>query len=137
MATLTYDKHRVIEHRYRRNALPVIASDTIYGGAAVGDNGSGYARPLVAADPFLGFAICKADNSAGAAGAVKVELFTEGVIELSVAGVTGVGDVGDAVYASDDDTFTKTSTSNTKIGKILRFESGTKCMVQFDAFNQT
>jgi hypothetical protein len=132
MTTLAADKARDFvlgEHA----DLPVIASDIIYEGAAVGENGSGYFRPLVAADPFAGFALCKADNSAGAAGAVNVRVRTRGRAILSVTGVTAVTDEGSTVYASDDDTFTLTSTSNTAIGKVVRFISGTTVEVYFEA----
>jgi hypothetical protein len=37
------------------------------------------------------------------------------------------------VYASDDDTFTLTSTSNSKIGFVRRHISSTTCLVEFDA----
>jgi len=111
--------------------IPVIAADIIYEGAAVGDNASGYARPLVAADPFLGFAEAKADNSAGAAGDINVRVIERGKIEVSVTGVTGVGDVGSLVYMSDDDTFTLTSTSNSLVGKVVRYVSGTTVVVAF------
>lgn len=134
MATLAADKPRAYEGvAGNRNDLPVVASDIIFEGAAVGDNASGYARPLVAADPFYGFAIRKADNAAGAAGDVNVHLHSEGLIQVPVVGVTGVGDVGTSVYASDDDTFTLTSTSNTLIGKVWRHVSGTTCVVSFKA----
>ena len=67
---------------------PVIATDIIYQSAAVGENGSGYARPLNADDPFLGFAIATADNSTGEAGDITVTVRTEGRIRLTVAGAT-------------------------------------------------
>ena len=110
----------------------VIASDIIYEGAAVG-NSSGRARPLVAADSFLGFALRKADNSSGSAGDVSVRVAQQGVVELAITGVTGVGDLHSSVYASDDDTFTLTSTGNTSIGKVIRYISGTTCDVFFQA----
>lgn len=113
--------------------LPVVASDIIYEGAAVGENGSGYFRPLVAADVFAGFAERQADNSAGAAGAINVRVKPRGRVILSVAGVTAVTDEGSTVYASDDDTFTLTSTSNSAIGKIVRYISGTTVEVYFEA----
>ena len=48
-----------------RNEIPVIASDIIWEGAAVGVvTGTGHARPLAAGDRFVGFAEAKADNSA-------------------------------------------------------------------------
>lgn len=110
----------------------VIASDIIYEGAAVG-NSSGRARPLVAADSFMGFALRKADNSSGSAGDVSVRVAQQGVVELAITGVTGVGDLNSTVYASDDDTFTLTSTGNTSIGKVIRYISGTTCDVFFQA----
>lgn len=113
--------------------LPVIASDIIYAGAAVGENGSGYFRPLVAADPFAGFALLRADNSAGAAGAVNVHVRARGIAILNVTGVTAVTDEGSTVYASDDDTFTLTAGSNTAIGKIIRHISGTRVEVAFES----
>ena len=112
---------------------PVIASDIIFEGSAVGDNGSGYARPLAAADPFRGMAIEKVDNSSGAAGDKNVRVLERGKIEVPVTGVTGVGDVGSLVYMSDDDTWTLTSTSNSLVGKIVRFVSGTTSVVAFKA----
>lgn len=113
--------------------LPVIAADIIYEGAAVGENGSGYFRPLAAADPFAGFAQAPADNSAGAAGAVYVRVKTRGRVILPVTGVTAVTDEGTAVYASDDDTFTLTSSGNSAVGKITRYISGTTVEVYFEA----
>lgn len=132
MTTLAENKPRAYEMG-EYNELPVSASDIIYEGAAVGENGSGYFRPLVAADPFAGFAVDKADNSAGAAGAVNVKVKQEGFIELDVTGVTAVTDEGSTVYASDDDTFTLTSSGNSAIGKIVRYVSGTKVLVYFEA----
>lgn len=132
MTTLAADKSRAYELGDIQE-LPVVATDIIYEGAAVGDNASGYARPLVAADPFLGFAECKVDNSTGAAGDKSVRVRVRGQIVLAVTGVTGVGDVGEVVYASDDDTFTLTSTSNTAVGKVARYISGTTVVVAFEA----
>ena len=131
MATLAQDKPRAFGVG-EFNELPVIASDIIYEGAAVGDNGSGLARPLVAADPFLGFAKERCDNSAGVASARNVKVFERGKIELNVTGVASAADVGEAVYASDDDTFTLTSSGNSAIGKVAKWVSGTRCVVFFE-----
>ncbi len=114
------------------NSLPVIASDIIYEGAAVGENGSGYARPLVAGDPFCGFATRKADNSAGAAGDKRVEVRTAGLVQLSISPLA-ITDIGKDVYASDDDTFTLTQGSNTRIGSVRRWVSTGIGVIQFDA----
>lgn len=137
MATLSADKNRVIRADHDRvQQLPVIASDIIYQGAYVGDNASGYMRPLAAADPFRGIAAYnQADNSSGSAGDIRVQLITEGFLEIgTITGASGVGDVGSDVYASDDDTLTLTSTSNSLIGKIIEYRSETsKFIVHFKA----
>lgn len=135
MTTLAVDKARAYELGDIQE-LPMIASDIIYEGAAVGDNGSGLARPLVAQDPFLGFAESRADNSGGGASGKTVRVRTKGYVVLSVANVASADDVGTTVYASDDDTFTNSSTSTTPIGKVARWISGTTCVVYFEALPQ-
>jgi hypothetical protein len=135
MTTLATNKPRAYELG-EFNELPMIANDIIYEGAAVGDNGSGLARPLVAADPFMGFAQRKADNTGGAASAVKVMVRPKGLIEIPVTGAASADDQGVTVYASDDDTFTLTAGSNTAIGKVHRWVSGTTCVVYFEAVSQ-
>lgn len=133
MATQTAD----IPRSYQLGDLedyPVIASDIIYEGAAVGENGAGYARPLVAADPFLGFCIENADNSTGAAGDRLVKVKTRGKVVLTVTGASAItANDRPAVYAADDNAFTLTSTSNTKIGYVQRWVAGSQCVVEFDA----
>jgi hypothetical protein len=130
MTTLAADQQRAYELG-ERNDIGVIAADIIYEGAAVGDNASGYARPLVAGDPFLGFATETADNSAGAAGAKNVNLRTSGRVQLAI-GSLAITDLGKQVYASDDNTFTLTATSNSAIGRVVRFVSSGIGIVEFD-----
>tara|TARA_Y100000310_G_scaffold217283_1_gene218351 strand:- start:141 stop:572 length:432 start_codon:yes stop_codon:yes gene_type:complete len=137
MATLAADSQRVFESGIPPliNEVGVIASDIIFLGAAVGESSAtGTARPLVAGDNFLGFAEAKADNSAGAASDINVRVRQQGVITCDVVGVTAITDLGDDVYMSDDNVFTLTSTSNTKIGKLIRYNgSGTSCQVFFQS----
>lgn len=134
MTTLSVNKQIPIETG-DLNDLPVIAADIIYEGAAVGMS-SGYARPLVAGDSFAGIAQAKVDNSVGANGAKNVRVLEIGKMEVVVTGVTGVTNVGATVYASDDDTFTLSSTSNSPIGKIIRHVSSTTCVVAFQAVSR-
>lgn len=134
MTTLASNSPRVYDAQEEPsfNDLPVVASDIIYEGAAVGEN-AGNVRPLVAADAFKGFADRKVDNSSGAAGAKTCHLRQRGVITLSVTGVTGVSDEGSTVYATDDDTFTLTASGASAVGKVKRFVSGTTVEVYFEA----
>ncbi len=133
MATLAVDKLRSFFGEASPEEYPVIASDIIYRGAAVGENGSGYARPLVAADRFLGFAYQQADNSAGAAGAINVKVYTKGTIELPIASIAITANDRPVVYASDDDTFTLTASTNTPIGTVRRWVRTGVALVAFDA----
>jgi hypothetical protein len=117
------------------NDMPIIAADIIYEGAAVGIvKASGHVRPLVAGDKFVGFAESKCDNSAGAAAALYCRVRKTGRIQLSVSGAV-ITDVGQPVYASDDDTFVFTPTSNSFIGFVTRFISSGVVMVDFDIDN--
>src|SRR3990167_742490 len=131
MTTLAKDTPRDYELG-QINEFPVIATDIIYEGAAVGLNGSGYARPLTAGDKFLGFCEQLADNSTGAAGDKKVRVAVEGKIKLSISGLA-ITDVGKPVFASDDDTFTLTQSTNSFIGRVHRYESSGVGIVEFDA----
>lgn len=113
------------------NELPVKASSTIYEGSAVGAS-AGYARALVAADQFLGFALAKAVGGTSD-GDVRVNVRSAGRVQLTVT--AAVTDIGADVYASDDGTFTLTATSNSFVGKIHRWVSSTVSIVSFDTSN--
>lgn len=136
MTTLAADKNP--PRYYEEDAfqeMGVVASDIIYEGSAVGENGAGYARPLTSGDRFIGFCVDKVDNSSGSAGAKKVRLARKGKIQLTVTGASAVTDEGSAVYATDDDTFTLTA-GGTRIGHVVRWVTSTTCIVAFDADKQ-
>lgn len=116
-----------------RNEFPVIAADIIYEGAAVGlVDASGHARPLAAGDRFVGFAEAKSDNSAGAAAAINVRVIEGGVAQLSVTGAV-ITDVGQPVYASDDNAFSFSPVGGVFVGFVHRYVSAGVAMVRFDA----
>lgn len=111
---------------------PMIASDIIYEGAAVGlVIASGHARPLTSVDQFVGFAETKADNSAGSAADINIRVKKEGVVKLAVSGAV-ITDVGAPVYASDDNTFTFIKTGGVYIGKVIEFVASGYVMVAYD-----
>lgn len=115
------------------NSLPVKASWKVFEGAAVGiDAASGYARGLCAGDAFKGFAERTADNSAGSNGDVRVRVLTKGIVKLAIANAA-ITDVDKPVYASDDGTFTLTASTNSYVGKIVRWEATGVVLVAFDA----
>jgi hypothetical protein len=132
MATLAIDTPRT----YQLGDIeeyPVIAADIIYEGAAVGENASGYSRPLAAGDVFQGFAIENCDNAAGSAGDKTVKVRTRGRVVLPIASIAITANDRPAVYASDDDTFTLTASTNSLIGYVSRWVSTGVAVVEFDA----
>jgi hypothetical protein len=132
MTTLAANSPRILEGGHV-NEFPVIAADIVYEGAAVGlVAGTGHARPLAAADRFAGFAIQKADNSAGAAAATTVRVQESGKIQLSVSGAV-ITDVGQPVYATDDDNFVFSPVAGVFVGFVHRFVSSGVVVVDFDA----
>jgi len=133
MTTLAANKQRAYEIG-DRNDIPVVASDIIYEGAAVGIvAASGHARPLTESDRFVGFAIAKADNSAGAAAAINVEVSIRGEIQLSVTGAL-ITDLKQPIYAADDDSFQFSPTGGVFVGFVKRFVSAGIVVVEYDAF---
>lgn len=113
--------------------LDVIASDIIYEGAAVGDNASGYMRPLTSGDSFRGFAEKQVDNSSGSAGDKRVKVRRQGIVQLTVTGASARTDAGKPVFATDDNTFTMTNSGGSRIGTISKWISSTTCLVYFEA----
>lgn len=132
MTTLAANKSRAFEGG-TRNEFPVIAADIIYEGAAVGIvDATGHAQPLANPNRFAGFAESRADNSTGAAAAINVRVIESGKIELDVAGAV-ITDVGQPVYATDDDTFTFSPVGGVFVGFVHRFVSAGVVVVAFDA----
>lgn len=104
--------------------IPVADNVKIYKGAFVGrDRSTGYARPLVARDEFLGVAYRAADNTitGHVAGGINVRLHQAIDIVHTLAGVT-VADLGKEVFASADDTLTLTPTNNSRVGRVVAVE---------------
>lgn len=133
MTTLAVDKPRAYGQGVM-NDVPVIASDIIYVGAAVGlVAASGHARPLVGGDVFAGFALAKADNSSGSAADINVHVQAKGLIQLDVSGAV-ITDVGQPVYAQDDNAFSFNPVAGSFVGFVKRFVSAGVAIVEFDAY---
>jgi len=132
MTTLAVNKPRAYEGG-NRNEFAVIASDILFEGSAIGIvDASGHTRPLVAGDRFAGFVESKADNAAGAAAAINVRLIESGKIQLAVTGAV-ITDVGQPVYATDDDTFVFSPVAASFIGFVHRYVSAGVAIVDFNA----
>lgn len=141
MSQLTANQIQVFED-VGNNTLPVLAGAKIFRGSAIGITNTGYARQLVAGDPFAGFSTSSADNSGNAgvfqpaatnsSGTLTVSIKPFGVIQASISGLA-LTDVGAAIYMSDGATFTKTASGNSYVGRVHRFVSSGVGMVRFDS----
>ena len=132
MTTLAVNKPRAFELGDNTD-IPMVASDIIFEGSAVGlVIATGHARPLAATDYFAGFSLEKADNSAGAAADINANVRKRGNISLPVSGAV-ITDVGQPVYATDDNAFGFTPVSAVFIGFVKRFVSAGVAIVDYDA----
>lgn len=135
MTALAADKSRsyTMCPPHAKSTFPVVSAGTIYQGSAVGESASlGTARALVAGDTFIGFNLFdRVENPSSGTKLVEVQM--QGVLKgVSVTGGSGNANIGEAVYMADDNTFTTTVGSNTKIGSIVRYDAATGlCDVYF------
>jgi len=112
-----------------RETYPVASGVHIFLGAAVGCDSSGYARPLIDGDKFLGFSFLDVDNSNGVAGAKKVGVKTRGRIVLDVPGAILATNERSPVYAISDNDFS--FVSGTLIGYVSHHVLSEKVVVEF------
>lgn len=120
MAALTEDRNTA-----RRTgdgiSLPAAAAKKFYAGAIVARDAAGNATPGATAANILGMGRCKAfvDNTAGAAGAIRVEI-EKGVFRYanSATDPVLVSDIGNDCYIEDDQTVSHTDTNQSVAGKV-------------------
>lgn len=122
-------------------SYPVAASTTIYGGSLVFLNGAGYADDDTAtgANAFAGVARSKADNSAGSAGDINVEVDADGTFELTGSGFAQ-SDVGKPLYATDNYVVTTAyAAAAVRIGRVEEYISSTKvrCAIETSVHDGT
>jgi hypothetical protein len=106
--------------------IPGKVSTTFYEGAAVTDDGgNGEADNLAASEGFIGF-VERGVTTNATTSDINVKIRTQGIIkDLPVTGLDADTDFGVAVYATDNGTFTLTSsTTFVQIGKVVGY-SGT------------
>ena len=126
----------------RLNSAPVAASTIIYGGSIVAINLAGYGAPA-RADPTLfgvGVAVATADNSAGAAADVLVDI-ERGVFSMNNSSSTSAltdNDIGRVCYAADDNTVARITAIGTlpPVGKVMGFD-GSDVLVEVGLLSQS
>lgn len=112
-----------------KQAFIVVSGQTIYAGALVGvDTADGFLKNWadVATLQFKGVAESQ-DTVGDGTEEARVDIGGKILERVSVTGATGQGDVGELVYASDENTFDLSATANTKaVGVAVRYHTGTK-----------
>jgi len=129
MAALTADRNTV-SREGTQFEFPVAAATRIFAGSIVGFNaGAAYAGKGVTSTTFktAGVAVEQADNSAGAAGdlRVKVRRGTWRFANSSAGDAITLADVGSDCYVVDDQTVAKTNGTSTRsvAGKVRDVEA--------------
>lgn len=124
MTALTQDRN-TLRRDGNQMEPPVAAATKIYGGSIVCINAAGYAVPGATSTTLkaAGVAEDRADNSAGAAGDIRVRV-RKGVHRFANSATTdqiGLADIGSDCYVVDDQTVAKTSATNTRsvAGKVF------------------
>ena len=135
MAVLTADRSLPVTNHLDavqggfRLHYDVEASEIIYVGSMVMLGTSGIEAADSGTEPILGIAVEHVDNSGGSAGDLRCEVLVGACWEHDVASTT-IANIGDPVYASDDQTLVLAFTANGFFGVILNFISGDLCIVQ-------
>lgn len=113
----------------QENAFPIDTTTTIWGGAFVGVNpATGKAGPMQTGWLGVGFAKSSVNHVRGQQRDNFVTVIDSGQVVLEVSGAVQA-DVGKDVYATDDDTFTLTSTGGSFVGVAKQFVSSGKLLV--------
>lgn len=116
-------------------SYPVAASATIYKGALLCVNSSGYAQPATDAGSvvFIGVAYEAKNNSAGSDGDLDVRVMTRGRFLLPATSITQAM-VGTAMYVVDDATVDDAagSTYLVHVGKLVEYVSTTSGWVDIE-----
>lgn len=122
----------VVQVLGNKEQYPVLADEVIFEGSMVSASTTGYAKNLAGGETFLGHSLLKKQDATGKVdGDESVQVLT-GVYSLEV-GFSGavITDVGSEIYASDNNTLTKTSSGNTLVGKIVRYVNANTVVVRF------
>ena len=123
-------------------AFQLTNAQVIFAGALIGsDTTTGLAVEWFDTANFIfaGIALRGVTGDTTASPVVDVDVNCGGMLlkKIPVTGVTAITNVGDLVYASDDNTFDVAATSNVaEVGIITRFYSGTTCDVQLFSLAQ-
>jgi hypothetical protein len=113
----------------------VLNAQVIFAGALCGVDGNGFVANWADTTGFVfaGTALEPATGDTAASPAVEIKLNCSGPVykKVPVTGSTGQTDCGALVFATDENTFDLSTTTNVKaVGTVTRYYSGTTCDVR-------
>jgi hypothetical protein len=122
----------------RLREVLVEAGEVLYAGTMAFEDADGYCTPDIGsgANSFAGIVRTTADNTAGADGAVKAELYTEGDFVLPFTSVAQADLTPGLLYAVDNYALDTTATSQSFVGKALRVAGTNLVEVRLDIQNR-
>ncbi len=135
MTVLAADAQRTFAASQETREYPVGAAETIYKGAFVGVDPAGYAKAFEPGDVLVGVAYGQQNNSAGAAAALDVRVFTQGDLQFTLASAA-LTDIGKPVFATDDNTIALTGHPDAYVGRILHYVTTNTVLVRLKAFGE-
>jgi hypothetical protein len=120
MPALTADTTATIQRDGSDFSFPAAAATRFFKGGLVAINSSNVAVKMTAATGLKCVGVCQdgVDNSAGAAGAVRVPT-RRGTFRFNNGESIVLSDIGALAYANDDDTVFKTATGRSAVGTIV------------------
>jgi hypothetical protein len=114
-------------------AYPVKTGVTIYKGALVGVDSTGYAKPAATTDVrVVGVAYETVVAGASASGTFTCRVWRRGSFQFNASGMA-ITNVGAKVYVTDDNTVQTSATSTIQVGVITEFLSATSVRVALTA----
>lgn len=118
---------------------PVEENTKIVEGALVSVNAAGYAVNATdtTGERVVGVASASADNTGGADGAIDVTVWTNGAHSFVANFSAAISNVGDKVYAVDNQTvdLAATTTNDVLVGVIVGIESASQVRVMLTCYN--
>lgn len=126
MAAVTANQITLMQAAGRLTRSKAAAVNLYAGTLAFFDASTGYITndDNAGANAFAGIVYQQCDNSGGSAGDLEVELFTDGIFRLTGSSFTQATN-GDLVYAIDNYTIQASSTSASKVGRVVNYVSAT------------
>ncbi len=124
------------KHSDGLQSFPVLAAAHIYKGQLCMVTAAGYLDDAVATANsfFAGVAADECDNSAGASAALSCNCYRKGRFLLTFSDSLTVANIGDKVWATDNQVCTITSATNKqKVGNIVGIHSTSQAWVDIDS----